>query len=159
MRLDLGEHVVYGGRVAEIVAMERATLGGKEQTFLVLRAGEGVLARIRVPRDQAPTLCRAIIDRARAEQVMATLAQGPSSQGAQRAWREGQRAVEIGDPEGLALVLRRYASIAKERELTGAELAQVVAARMHLTRELAMALGTSEAAVAPRVDALVPKKA
>lgn len=159
MRLELGEHVVYGGRVAEIVATERATLGGKEQTFLVLRAGEGLLAHIRVPREHAPRLCRAIIDRARAEKVLATLAQGPSSQGAQRAWREGKQAVEIGDPEGLALALRRYASIAAERELTGAELAQVVAARMHLKQELAMALGTSEEALAPRVDALVPTKA
>ena len=153
---EVGDKAVYPVHgVAEVVALEKRTIDGRQASVYVLKIIESGL-KILVPTANAGTVgLREIISAKEVKEVYGILSSKERARDTQtwnRRYREYMEKIKTGSCFEIAEVLRDLALLRNQKELSFGERRMLDTARGLLVRELAIAKKASEDQVTEEIE-------
>jgi CarD family transcriptional regulator len=162
-RFTVGDKAVYPVHgVAEVVALEKREIGGKDSSVYVLKIIESGL-KIMIPTANAATVgLRALLKPAEVKEVYGILrSKGMSSENQtwNRRHREYMDKIKTGSAFEIAEVLRDLSRLRASKDLSFGEKRMLETARGLLVKEIALAKKAAEPLIEAEIEEIFADKA
>ncbi len=152
---DLAVYPAHG--VGKVTSIESKKISGTEHRFYVLHILDTGM-KVMVPVNKSGNVgLRSVIDRTECEEVFGVLRKKDCDlSGTQATWnrryREYMEKIKSGNPVEIAKVLRELYLLREDKELSFGERKMLDTAKTLLVKELSIAKGTDEHAMAKEVE-------